>query len=86
MNKFIWVLIGVVAGSAVTGLIFFIFLSPKTPENRLSFQTNIIKTISENDDFRQVLFTGEKSQLVLMDIPPGGEVGQETHKYVEQTL
>ena len=86
MNKFIWVLIGVVAGSAVTGLIFFIFLSPKTPENRLPFQTNIIKAISENDDFRQVLFTGEKSQLVLMDIPPGGEVGQETHKYVEQTL
>jgi mannose-6-phosphate isomerase-like protein (cupin superfamily) len=32
------------------------------------------------------LFTGLKSQLVVMSIPPGGEVGEETHKYTEQTL
>lgn len=52
----------------------------------MSFQSNIIKAAAENQDFRRVLFTGAKSQLVVMSIPPGGEVGQETHKHVEQTL
>jgi len=32
------------------------------------------------------LFTGTKSQLVVMSIPPGGEVGQETHLNVEQVF
>ena len=52
----------------------------------MSYHTNIIKAAHENEKFRRVLFTGENSQLVLMSIPPGGEVGQETHKYTEQTL
>ena len=39
-----------------------------------------------NTNFRKVVFTGLNSQLVLMSIPPGGEVGEETHKYTEQTL
>jgi mannose-6-phosphate isomerase-like protein (cupin superfamily) len=33
-----------------------------------------------------VLFTGEKSQLVVMHIPAGGEVGMEVHAHVEQSL
>lgn len=46
-----------------------------------------IESISKEDsNFRNVIFTGEKSQLVVMDIPPGGEVGEETHDLVEQTL
>jgi mannose-6-phosphate isomerase-like protein (cupin superfamily) len=52
----------------------------------MSYHTNIIKETKENQNFRRVLFTGEKSQLVVMSIPPGGEVGAETHKYTEQTL
>ena len=40
----------------------------------------------ENTDFRRVVFTGKKSQLVMMSIPPGGEVGEETHDHVEHTL
>ena len=39
-----------------------------------------------NENFRKVLFTGAKSQLVAMSIPPGGEIGEETHDHVEQTL
>ncbi len=39
-----------------------------------------------NEYFRKVLFTGAKSQLVVMMIPPGGEIGEETHEHVEQTL
>jgi mannose-6-phosphate isomerase-like protein (cupin superfamily) len=39
-----------------------------------------------NPNFREVLFTGAKSQLVAMSIPPGGEIGEEVHAHVEQTL
>ncbi len=52
----------------------------------MSYHTNITKETQDNTNFRRVLFTGKNSQLVLMSIPPGGEVGQETHKYTEQTL
>ena len=52
----------------------------------MSYHTNIIKDTKDNDNFRKVLFTGLNSQLVVMSIPPGGEVGKETHKYTEQTL
>lgn len=52
----------------------------------MPYQANIVKVTSDNQDFRHVLFTGVKSQLVVMSIPPGGEVGQEMHKDVEQIL
>ena len=47
---------------------------------------NIQSLVMRNDNFREVLFTGEKSQLVVMSIPVAGEVGEETHEHVEQTL
>ncbi len=52
----------------------------------MSYQTNIVKDAQENENFRRVLFTGKNSQLVVMSIPPGGEIGEEIHKYTEQTL
>lgn len=52
----------------------------------MSHHGNIIKDTQENENFRRVVFTGPNSQLVVMSIPPGGEVGEETHKYTEQTL
>ncbi len=52
----------------------------------MSYHTNILDKTKENENFRQVLFTGKNSQLVIMSIPPGGEIGKETHKYTEQTL
>ncbi len=52
----------------------------------MSYHTNIVKETLENESFRRVLFTGKNSQLVVMSIPPSGEVGEETHKYTEQTL
>lgn len=52
----------------------------------MSYHGNIIKDTEENNYFRRVVFTGKNSQLVVMSIPPGGEVGKETHKYTEQTL
>lgn len=52
----------------------------------MSYNTNIVKDTQENQNFRKVLFTGQRSQLVVMSIVPGGEIGEETHKHVEQTL
>lgn len=51
-----------------------------------SYIGNIQNLVERNDHFREVVFTGETSQLVVMSIPVGGEVGEETHEHVEQTL
>jgi mannose-6-phosphate isomerase-like protein (cupin superfamily) len=40
----------------------------------------------ENDAFRREVVTGQHSQVVLMTIPPGGEIGEEVHDHVDQTL
>lgn len=39
-----------------------------------------------NDDFRRVLSTTRHTQLVVMTIPPGGEIGSEVHEGIDQTL
>ncbi|MCE9643998.1 cupin domain-containing protein [Candidatus Parcubacteria bacterium] len=52
----------------------------------MSYHANAIKIAEENENFRRVISTGEKSQLVVMSVPPGGDVGEETHEHVEQTL
>jgi mannose-6-phosphate isomerase-like protein (cupin superfamily) len=43
------------------------------------YSTNIEAEALENNDFRRVLFTGPFSQLVLMTLQPGEEIGIETH-------
>ena len=46
-----------------------------------------IATVAESSaDFRRVLWTGEHTQLVVMTIPPGGEIGMETHDENDQIL
>ena len=47
---------------------------------------SIAAVAEESDDFRRVLWTGEHAQLVIMTIPPGGEIGQETHEHTDQIL
>jgi mannose-6-phosphate isomerase-like protein (cupin superfamily) len=45
-----------------------------------------IATVAEaNPDFRRVLWTGKHTQLVIMTIPPDGEIGEEVHD-VDQIL
>lgn len=41
---------------------------------------NIEKETKENDDYRRVLYTTHHSQLVLMNIRPGEEIGEEVHR------
>ncbi len=40
---------------------------------------DLFRQAHENDAFRRVVETGTKMQLVLMTLPPGGEIGEETH-------
>jgi mannose-6-phosphate isomerase-like protein (cupin superfamily) len=47
---------------------------------------NIEKKSLENNYFREVLFTGPHSQLVVMSIAPGEDIGMETHKDIDQFI
>lgn len=48
------------------------------------FCTDIEEATLNNTDFRRVLYTGKFSQLVLMCLKPGEEIGMETHDTVDQ--
>jgi len=48
------------------------------------FATSIEKDTVENTDFRRVLYTGKFSQLVLMCLKPGEEIGEEVHDDIDQ--
>ena len=44
----------------------------------------IEKQTLENTNFREVLFTGKHSQLVVMCLAPGEDIGDEVHQNVDQ--
>jgi mannose-6-phosphate isomerase-like protein (cupin superfamily) len=50
------------------------------------YAEDVVALARGNEDFRRVLFTTERSQLVLMSIKPGEEIGEETHDGVDQVL
>ena len=52
--------------------------------NLKGYVVDIEKETKKNTDFRRVLYTGKYSQLVLMSIKPGEEIGEETHEDVDQ--
>lgn len=43
------------------------------------YNANIEKDTIANTNFRKVLYTGKHSQLVLMSLRPGEEIGSEIH-------
>lgn len=45
---------------------------------------NIDELTLANDKFRQVLYTAKSSQLVLMSLLPGQEIGEEVHDVSDQ--
>ena len=47
---------------------------------------NVEQSALENDNFRKVLFTNEHSQVVLMSVSPGEDIGREVHNGVDQVL
>jgi mannose-6-phosphate isomerase-like protein (cupin superfamily) len=45
---------------------------------------NIEHLTKENDNFRKVLYTAKHSQLVLMSLKPGEDIGAEVHEELDQ--
>jgi mannose-6-phosphate isomerase-like protein (cupin superfamily) len=43
------------------------------------FVEDIEETTEKNSDFRRVLYTGKKLQLVVMSLAPGEDIGEEVH-------
>ncbi len=52
----------------------------------MSYITNIERETLENDYFRKVLYTTERSQLVVMALKPGEEIGMEVHETHDQFI
>ena len=51
-----------------------------------AYTEDVLRLARENENFRQVLFTTERSQLVLMSLKPGEEIGEEVHEGIDQVL
>jgi len=43
------------------------------------YVVNIEKITEKNDNFRKVLYTAKHSQLVVMSLAPGEDIGEEVH-------
>jgi mannose-6-phosphate isomerase-like protein (cupin superfamily) len=54
------------------------------PKSMVGFVGDIEHETKSNSDFRRVLYTGKNLQLVLMLIPPGDDIGDETHEGHDQ--
>lgn len=52
----------------------------------MTYVKNLEKDTEENDNFRKVLNTTEKSQLVVMSLLPGEDIGEEVHNDVDQFI
>ena len=50
------------------------------------FTVNIEEKTARNEFFREVLFTAPHSQLVVMSLEPGEEIGLETHGGIDQFI
>lgn len=60
-------------------------MNPQTDDRTID-ELDLIGSARSSDDFRRVLVTGTHMQVVVMTIPPGGEIGAETHADTDQAL
>lgn len=55
----------------------------------MSTQTQFVEIVEiarSNEAFRREVVTGEHEQIVVMTIPPGGDIGEEVHQATDQVL
>jgi mannose-6-phosphate isomerase-like protein (cupin superfamily) len=57
-----------------------------TPKPAPTFNEDILARTRANAFFREVVSTGPHAQVVVMSIPPAGEIGEEVHRDVDQVL
>lgn len=83
-----WTRNSILAGMMVIGLAACApreVATPPAPSGG-AYHVNILEAAHRNTAYRRVLFTRAKMQLVVMSIPPGGDIGEEQHRRVEQIL
>ena len=52
----------------------------------ITHRVDILQAAWKNDAFRREVITGTYEQVVVMTIPPGGEIGDEVHPATDQLL
>ena len=52
----------------------------------MPFNEDILARTKRNAFFREVVSTGPHAQVVVMSIPPAGEIGEEVHHDVDRVL
>lgn len=52
----------------------------------LGWVDDVERATLENTDFRRVLFTGRHTQLTVMRLAPGEEIGLEVHDHLDQFI
>lgn len=50
----------------------------------MGYVDDIEEKTLDNNNFREVLYTGKHMQLVVMCLKPGEEIGEEIHDHVDQ--
>lgn len=69
-------------------IILIVFLrlysTRERPPSKLPFHDNIEKLTTNNYNYRQVLYTTNNMQLVLMALKPNEEIGLEVHPLISQ--
>jgi mannose-6-phosphate isomerase-like protein (cupin superfamily) len=50
------------------------------------FRGDIRRITEDNSFFRKVVYTGKYTQLVLMTLPPRGEIGEQEHRHSDQIM
>ncbi len=58
----------------------------QTPTKPATGSIDILAAARSNDAFRRVVRTGKHEQVVVMTIPPGGEIGEEVHPSTDQVF
>jgi len=61
-------------------------ISPPGGYEMLGWVGNITQITIDNGNFRTVAFTGQHTQLTLMRLGPGEEIGWEVHSHLDQFL
>lgn len=55
-------------------------------ENMKAYLIDIEKKTLQNEYFREVLYTAQHSQLVVMSLQPKEDIGEEVHEIVDQFI
>ena len=60
------------------------YIKENKEEEIIEYFGNIEEDTTENENYRKVIYTGTRMQLVLMSIPAGEEIGSEVHEEGDQ--